>query len=355
MKIWWVRRLRMRLSIDKQTRFEYIAFMENNRLQGVLVAPYSLMEPEATYWSLLLYGPLVFLHPYPLAWPDPYQKLLAEGLIQVLAPDRTLEEIRQKDRRLREFQSFVAQNPDFSFLEYLRQVKPGEHLESRDEILGLLRGQPAKPREGAESRNALTGDLFLCLIHDWLNKEWEIDLSLEQFGEQELDLARIMDESPEFSTDWASTEKTFVAPTEAEMVCPPALAAWKKLRAQLAPEPGRLITNQPWVRRDHYAITGEESLSASLPLPALRFPSFDGFLANYRRWSQAGDLSPLRQRIEDFFSKPETSEQEMGEFLAALNQLNLKGPGRYFLYLPPTTLPSPGPEPLLLIAPTGFL
>ena len=72
--------------------------MEKNRIQEVLVTPYTLMEPEATYWSLLLFGPLVFLHPYTLACPGPYQEMLAEGLIQVLTPDRTLEEIRQKDR-----------------------------------------------------------------------------------------------------------------------------------------------------------------------------------------------------------------------------------------------------------------
>ena len=197
----------------------------------------------------------------------------------------------------------------------------------------------------------MTGELFLCIIHDWLNKEWEIDLSLEQFGEQELDLARIMDQSPELSMDWASAEKTFIAPTEAEMIYPPALTAWKKLRAQLAPEPSRLITNQPWVRREHYALTNDESPSPSLPLPALRFPSFDVFLANYQRWSQAGNLSTLRQRIENLFSKPRTSEQEMDEFPDALNRLNLKGPGRYSLYLPPPALPSPAPEPLLLIAP----
>ena len=138
--------------------FEYIALMEKNRIQGVLVTPYTLMEPEATYWSLLLFGPLVFLHPYALACPDPYQRLLAEGLIQVLAPDRTPEEIRQKDRRLREFQTFVAQNPDFSFLEYLRQVKPGEHLESRDEILDLLRGKPIKtPGGGGTSESVGRG------------------------------------------------------------------------------------------------------------------------------------------------------------------------------------------------------
>ena len=340
-----------RISIDKQSRFAYIAPMEIDRIQGALVAPYTLMEPEATYWSLLLFGPLVFLHPYALACPDPYQRLLAEGLIQVLAPDRTPEEIRQKDRRLRDFQTFVAQNPDFSFLEYLRQVKPGEHLESRDEILDLLRGKPSKPREAEEPWKALEGDLFLCIIHDWLNKEWEIDLSLDKFEAQELGLARIMDESPEFSSDWAASEKTFIAPTEAEMVCPPALTAWKALRAQLATGPGRLVTNQPWVRQEHYALTGEDSSSPSLPLPALRFPSFEGFLESHRRWSEAGKLSPLRQRIEDFFSKPGASEQEMGDFLDALNQLNLKDPGRYALYLQPPALPSPAPEPLLLIAP----
>ncbi len=325
--------------------------MEKNRIQQVWVTPYTLMEPEATYWSLLLFGPLVFLHPYSLVWPAPYRELLTGGLIQVLTPDRTPEEIRQKDRALREFQSFAAQNPDFSFLEYLRQVKPGEHLESRDEILGLLRGQPANPREETETRQTLSGELFLCIIHDWLSKEWEIDLSLGDFGEQELALARIMDQSPEFSLDWASSEKPFVSPTEAEMVCPPALAAWRKLRAQLAPGPVRLLTNQPWVRREHYALAGDESPSPSLPLPALRFPSFEGFLASYRRWSQAGDLIPLRQRIENFFSKPGTSDRERDEFLEDLKLLNLKEPGRYSLYLPPPALPFPAPEPLLLVAP----
>jgi hypothetical protein len=204
-----------------------------------------------------------------------------------------------------------------------------------------------------ETRNALTGDLFLCIIHDWMIKEWEIDLSLEQFGEQELGLARIMDQSPEFSSDWASSEKPFVAPSEAEMVCLPALAAWKELRAQLAPGPGLLISNQAWVRRIHYGSTPEDLPATGLPLPALRFPSIDGFLESYQSWSQAGILSSLRQRMEDYFSKPGTTDQEGAEFTEPLKPLNLKDPGRYSLYLPPSTLPFPEPEPLLLIAPTG--
>ena len=72
--------------------------MENEIKPTVLVTPYTLMEEEATYWSLLLFGPLLFLHPYALASPDTYRKLLAEGLIHVLSPDRTPEEIRQKER-----------------------------------------------------------------------------------------------------------------------------------------------------------------------------------------------------------------------------------------------------------------
>ena len=217
--------------------------MEKSRIQGVLVTPYTLLEPEATYWSLLLFGPLVFLHPYALAWPDPYQRLLAEGLIQVLAPERTLEEIRQKDRRLREFQRFVAQNPDFSFLEYLRQVKPGEHLESRDEILDLLRGKPSKPREAEEPRKELEGDLLLCIVHDWLNKEWEIDLSLDQFGEQELGLARIMDESPEFSSDWTSFEKTFISPPGSGNGLSSGTGRLEKIKSPIGPRPGA-VNNQ---------------------------------------------------------------------------------------------------------------
>jgi hypothetical protein len=321
----------------------------------VLITPYTLMEEEATYWSLLLFGPLLFLHPYALTCPETYRKLLAEGLIQVLSPDRTPDEIRQKDKRLREFQTFVSQRPDFSFLEYLKQARPGKQLETRDEILDLLRGKPVKSRGEAEPRNTMEGDLFLCIIHELLNKEWEIELSLEQLQEQELGLARLMDQSPEFSRDWAASEKTFIAPFEAEIICPPALAAWEALRAQLASGPGRLLTDQPWVRRVHYGANSEEFPSPGLPLPALRFPSFEEFLESYRRWSQAGDLAPLRQWIEDFFSGPGTSNQERAKFTEALDQLRLKDPGPYSLYLPPPTLPFPAAEPLLLITPAGLL
>jgi hypothetical protein len=329
--------------------------MDKEIAPPVLVTPYTLMEEEATYWSLLLFGPLLFLHPYALAWPDPYQGLLAEGLIHVLSPDRTSEEIRQKDRRLREFQTFVAQRPDFSFLEYLKQAKPGKELETRDEILDLLRGKPVRSRDEAEPRNVLEGDVFLCIIHDRLNKEWEIDLSLEQLQEQELGLARLMDQSPEFSNDWSASERLFVAPFEAEIICPPALAAWKELRVQLAPGPRRLLTNQPWVRRVHYGATPEDFPGPGLPLPALRFPSIEEFLENYRRWSQTGDLGRLRYQIEGFLSEPGTSDQNRAEFLEALNQLHLKAPGRYSLYLPPPALPFPEPEPLLLITSAGLL
>ena len=174
---------------------------------------------------------------------------------------------------MHEFQTFVTQSPDFSFLEYLKQVKPGENLETRDEILGLLRGDPVKSRDEVEPRKALEGDLFLCIIHDRLSKEWEIDLSLEKFQEQELGLARIMDQSPEFSSGWAAFEKTFTAPDEAEIICPPALAAWKELRAHLAPGPGRLMTNQPWVRRD-IMLVAPGRLSFIRPAPARSSISF---------------------------------------------------------------------------------
>jgi hypothetical protein len=327
--------------------------MEKEINPPVLVTPYTLMEEEATYWSLLLFGPLLFLHPYELAWPHTYRQLLAEGLIQALSPDRTPKEIRQKDKRLREFQTFVGQAPDFSFLEYLKQAKPGKELETRDEILDLLRGKPAKSRDEAEPRNALEGDVFLCIIHDRLHKEWEIDMSLEQFQEQELGLARIMDQSPEFSDDWAAAERLFIAPFDAEIICPPALVAWKELRAQLSPGPGRLLTNQPWVRRVHYGATAED-FAPGLPLPALRFTSIEEFLESYRRWSQAGNLGSLRQRFEDFSSGSGTSDQERAEFMETLKQLHLKDPGHYSLYLPPSPLPFPAPEPLIMITSTGF-
>ena len=208
------------------------------------------MEQEATYWSLLLFGPLVFLHPYTLACPDPTRELLAEGLIQVLAPERTPEEIRQKDRAIEGVPNLRGPEPGFQLPGIPQAGETRETSGNPGRNPGSAARKTIKIPGGGETRKALAGDLFLCIIHDWLNKEWEIDLSLEQFGEQELGLARIMDQSPEFSSDWAASEKTFVAPTEAEMVCPPALTAWKELRAQLAPGPGLLITNQPWVRRD---------------------------------------------------------------------------------------------------------
>ena len=321
--------------------------------KSILYTPYTLLEAEALGWCLLFSDQVIFLHPFPLELPEACQKLKDRGLIRILTPPRTPEEIRQMEKRLRDFQRFGALNPDFSFLEYLKQVKPGKHLESQDEILDLLRGKKPETREVQDPSGGAAGEILLGLIHDWITREWEIGQSLDRLEKQEEALAGIMETGFEFSPDWAVPGTSFVTPVESELYSPPALKAWKKLEETLGPEAPCLLTTQAWVWRDYYRTDPETVPAPSLSLPGWPSPSVDSFLKDLQSWSEAGRLQPIREIFWDLLSGSLPDGQKIKDLHSAVEALSLPEPGRYALVLPP--FPSPVSEagaPLLLLTRT---
>ncbi|MBI5583070.1 MAG: hypothetical protein HY892_04545 [Deltaproteobacteria bacterium] len=309
------------------------------------------MEEEALGWSLLFSDRVIFLHPFPLDLPESCRPLLDRKVLQVLTPSRTAEEIREKDRRLREFRAFVTQNPDFSFLETLKQSVPAEPLETRDEILEQLRGgSPVSGRnEGFPREDA--GGILLCLIHDWISQQWEIDRSLDRFASQEKALAEIMEAGFEFSGDWTAPGTAFVAPADPELVCPPALEAWRKLKEQLAPAAPFRLTTQQWVWKDQYHLDPEDAPSPALSLPGWVFASVEAFLGASASWTAAGLLQPIRRMFWELASGSSSGTVE--DLQGALKTLALPEAGRYVLTFPPFPGPaSGGLEPLLLLRQT---
>jgi hypothetical protein len=305
----------------------------------ILVSPYTLLDEEALGWSLLLAERVIFLHPFPLIFPEPCRPLFERGLIQVLTSPSSPEEIREKDRKIREFQAFVSQNPDFSFLEYLRQSHHPEPLETRDEILTQLRGGTPKMNRVRESPGDPAGDILLCLIHDWISQQWEIDRSLDRLADQEKALAGIMEAGFEFSGDWAAPGSSFVASADPELYCPPALLAWKKLEERLAPKASGMITTQKWVWKDLYRLAPDDPSVPSLPLPGSVHASAESFQQDIHSWNSAGLLRPIRQMLGELTLGSLPDGQKVKDLQTALEALALSGPGRYRLVLPP--LPSP--------------
>jgi hypothetical protein len=308
----------------------------------ILVSPYTLLDEEALGWSLLFSDRVLFLHPYPLDLPETCRHLMDRGLLQVHTLPRTPEEIREKDRKIREFQAFVSQNPDFSFLEYLRQSHHEEPLETRDEILAHLRGGAPKTDRVRESPGEPAGDILLCLIHDWISQQWEIDRSLDRLADQEKALAGIMEAGFEFSGDWSAPGSSFVASADPELYCPPALLAWKSLKEQLAPKASVMVTTQKWVWQDRYRLDPDDPSVPSLPLPGWADASVESFQQDIHSWTSAGSLQPVRQMFGELALGSPPDGQKVKGLQTALEAFALSGPGRYRLVLPP--LPSPETE-----------
>ena len=333
-----------------------------------LICPYTLIEEEALAWSILLCNQAILLRPFSLPLPPSYLPLLDQGLLQIRSPLRTQEEIRLKDRNLRAIQAFIAGNPDKGFLKTLNELTLGADLETQEELVGLLKG--ASFQKTTEDRSAIDGQTLLCLIHQWMMQEWELEASLARIEEQEQDLARSWQENPEETVIWQSPDSPVLQRDGTEIPCPQALTAWQELKNQLVSEPFILFTTQRWLWPDHYKkhyhLDPEEEQPVSIPLPDLGPLSSYHFqkLMETRAPSKTG--SPLLNDLKGLLSSLMSSHKENGivDFQKALAALSLPPKGRYNLILPPINLflkgttgqGDPGKSaPLVLLSPGATL
>ena len=325
--------------------------MSSNFHQPALICPYTLMEEEALAWSILLFGQAVLLHPYPLPLPVSVQIRRDQGMIQVRSWVQTPEAIREKDRLLRGIKQYVIDNPGQGFLKYLLGAASMDDQETQEEITDLMKGRPFLKHESF----IINGPILLCLIHDWLMQEGEVETSLAVVEEQEKNLIQGWQENPEEESIWKSADPSVLKRIEAEINCPPALAAWWELKNTLVPEPSILFTTQQWVWAKHYNLDPEESRVNSIPLPDL------------------GSLTTAPLENPDFYriirSKVEAvlhpapafdPQKALDEFQKALLELGLPSEGQYRLVFPPDPPPfqvSPSPsgqkgsDPMILLLP----
>ena len=285
--------------------------------------------------------------------PVPYEGLIVQGLVQILSPQRTREEIREEDRRLREIQTFLAGNPDRSFLEVLKEAKPAGPLESRDEILSLLRGRPPAGNERPENR--LEGDILLSLTHDWMLQEWEIVQSLKKIEAGEKSLSEGWQEGFEEAVNWGKFEPGFVEGRQTEIVSPQALKAWWKLKTELGPESSCLLSTQRWVGSEFFGLDFEDKQALWIPLPEIGSIPFETFADRVKSWPQKEILRPIRETLNNLIKTSAPSEREglAHDLQVALTGLGLAATGRAYLTLSPSR-PSPGESlPLILFALRG--
>jgi hypothetical protein len=302
--------------------------------QTTLICPYTLMEEEALTWSIILFNQALLLHPFPLPLPVAFQPLVDQGWLQVRSPDRSQEEIRIKDKSVREVQAFIAGKPDLGFLKYLKEVSLLEERETQEEIVGLLKGHPSKrsPRD----TDSLNGHILLCLIHEWIMQEWVIDAALTKIEEQEKNLAQGWLEGLEEELIWNKGDSRGLKRNQTEIPCPLALKAWKELKNQLSPGPSCLFTNQTWVWENHYGTDWEEGQAVSISLPDLSSSNADSFRALRKETLIKKKMPPIQEawkRLLDalFFGK---TEALIAEFQKNLSSLDLPDQGRYKLILP---------------------
>lgn len=295
-------------------------------LNRIVICPYTLMAEEALAWSVLLFYRVLLLHPYPLPLPLACGQALEQGRLQVLTLPRTPEEIREKDRVLRELERYSTQIPGKEYLQYLAGgAVTGKDLETQEEILAALRGKgnPPGPEAGKEG---LDGALLLCGIHHWMLQEWELDRMLAAVEEQERGIIRGLIGEEETETPWKMQEAKGLRGFE--LKSPWAFKAWQEMKDRLIPEPLPRITDQAWVWKEHYGREPEDYRSLSLPLPPL--PSFPEALA------LAQQQALFRGIIQDLLNGPSDSR---GKGLTALKEgltlLGLSGEGAYTLVPPP--------------------
>jgi hypothetical protein len=299
-----------------------------------LICPYTLIEEEALAWSTLLFNQVLLLHPFSLTLPGSYQPFLDQGWLQVRVPGRSQDEIRIKDKNLREIQAFISSNPDQGFLKYLQQVNRQEDRETQEELVGLLKGQP--PKRTSPDSLAFNGRLLLCLIHEWMMQEWALDAALAEIEEQEKSLALGWQDSLEEGSNWSDGTSLVQKRNEKEILCPLALKAWWELKNQLVPEPCCLFTNQPWVWKTHYWTDWEEGRVTSIGLPDLS-SSISGSLPTLRDDPSSKEkVSRVLQTWGSFLMSLSLGGAEglLPDFQTALSALDLPDQGRYRLIIP---------------------
>lgn len=304
--------------------------MEQKLDRSALVVPYTMLEREALDWALLFFDSLIFAHPFPLPMPEHYQPLLALQRVRIWTAERTPPDIQKKDRWLREYKQFAAQNPEPGFLSALKQIRADQTPETRDEIVALLKGGPDRENEAPPAAPAVDGDLLLCLIHEHLRTEWEVDQSLAVVEKAEKNLMHIMDQGWEDGGDLGAAETAFGGLTDSEMVCPPALEAWRQLKNPLASESTTRLTTQAWVWRQYYGLDPEDPSLSSIPLPDIPLAA------------PPGEALPSsdRARVNQLFWKaltaaPDTRMKNTADLAAGLSHLGLPAAGRYTLVFPP--------------------
>ena len=305
--------------------------MEQKLDRSALVVPFTMLEREALDWALLFFDSLIFTHPFPLPLPERYQLLRALQRVRIWTAERTAPDIQKKDRWLREYKQFAAQNPDTGFLSALKQIRADQSPETRDEIVAVLKGGTDRESETPPPAPAVDGDLLLCLIHEHLRTEWEIDQSLAVVERAEKNLMHIMDQGWEGGGDFSAAEPAFSGFSDSEIVCPPAWEAWKQLKNPLAAESTIRLTTQVWVWREYYGLDPEDPFLASIRLPEIH--------------AEAGSGEPLEKidktMLEPYFGdalfadRPKAMAEKSADLAVALTNLGLPPEGRYTLVFPP--------------------
>jgi hypothetical protein len=327
--------------------------MGPNSYFSALICPYTLLEEEALVWAILLFQQTLLLHPYPLPLPASLQSLADQGLIQVRSPVRTRDEIREKDILLRELETYLNNNPGRGFLKYLKEAASIEDQETQEEITSLIKDRPfLKP---PKDFSIVNGPILLCLIHEWMMKEWEVETSLAAIEAQEKILAQGWQENSEEVSIWKSADPLVLKRNDGEIKCPPALAAWQELKKTLVPEPVTLFTTQQWVWTEYYGRDPEESRISSIPLPGL------GSL-NKVIFKNMHINNVIQEKMEAVLRPPlgSSSKSAVDDFQKTLLELGLPPDDKYCLVFPPnplslqvplSSLGQRGSDPLILLLP----
>ena len=328
--------------------------MSSNFYKPALVCPYTLMEEEALAWSILLFGQAVLLHPYPLPLPVSIQSRRDQGMIQIRSLVQTPEAIREKDRLLRGIKQYLIDNPGQGFLKYIIEAASMEDQETQEEITDLMKGRPFLKPESF----IINGPILLCLIHEWMMQEWEVETSLAAIEEQEKIMIQGWQESPEEGSIWKSADPLVLKRIETEIECTPALSAWWELKKTLVPEPVTLFTTQQWVWAEQNRLDPEEGRINSLPLPDLSSLTTASF--------QNPDIHRvIREKMDAILRLPigSASKSAVDDFQIALLQLDLPPEGKYRLVFPSNSSPLPvplsspgqsGSDPLILLLPASI-
>ncbi len=307
--------------------------MELTTFPSALICPYTLMEEEALIWSILFSNQAILLHPFPLPLPAFFQSLVSQGLLQVRTLERTREEIRVKDKKLREIQAYMANYSNRGFLKYLKEADSMQDQETQEEIVGLIKRKPfTTPLRDASIVN---GQVFLCLIHEWMLKEWEVEASLAEIEKQEQIMAQGWQESLEEGSQWETASPLVLNKNDIEILCPLALTAWRELKNELAPEPSILFTTQQWVWTDHYGLDPEEDQIMALSLPDLSSLCSENFQKQAKNLASL-NKSFVQQNLKRLLRSFGVQEQKrsLDDFKIALSGLGLPPNGKYQLILP---------------------